>query len=100
MRVTSPPNPHVVLISAILLPGSGQVWNGEPMRGLIFVFFIVLLGAFTMMTAAPDVSFVGRYAGGFFVWAMAMLDAYKRSRFRYEVAAQKVRHARHQAQDS
>lgn len=91
MRVKSPPNPYVVLISAIFLPGSGQVWNGEPMRGLIFVFFIFLLGAFTLLTAAPDVSFVGRYAGGFFVWAMAMLDAYKRARIRYEVAAHKVR---------
>ena len=86
-----PPNPYLVLASAIVLPGSGQVWNGEPQRGLIFVFFIFLLGAFTLLTAAPDVSFVGRYAGGFFVWAMAIFDAYKRARVRYVVWTHKAR---------
>jgi hypothetical protein len=80
-----PPNPLLVLAAAIVLPGSGQVWNGEPRRGLVFLFFLVLLGAFTLVTAGPDVSFVGRYAGGFFVWAMAIFDAYKRARIRYEV---------------
>ena len=86
----APPNPYLVLASAIVLPGSGQVWNGEPQRGLIFLFFIVLLGAFTLITAAPEVSFVGRYAGGFFVWAMAIFDAYKRARTRHEVWAHRA----------
>ncbi len=86
-----PPNPLVVLASAIVLPGSGQVWNGEPQRGLIFLFFIFLLGGFTLITAGPDISFIGRYAGGFFVWAMALFDAYKRARIRYEVWAHKAR---------
>ena len=87
MRVTTkaPPDPRKVLAAAIVLPGSGQVWNGEPQRGLIFLFFIFLLGGFTALTAGPEVSFVGRYAGGFFVWAMAMLDAYQRARVRFEI---------------
>lgn len=78
-----PPSPSLVLVSAILLPGAGQVLNRQPMRGLIFVFFTILLGAFTLKTAAPDVSFVGKFAGGFFVWAMAIFDAYKTARLRH-----------------
>ena len=78
-----PLNPMLVLITAIALPGAGQVLNRQPMRGLIFVFFTVLLGAFTLKTAAPDVSFVGKFAGGFFVWAMAVFDAYKTARLRH-----------------
>ena len=58
-----PPNPHVVLASAMVLPGSGQVWNGQPLRGLTFLFFIGLLGGFTLLTAPPEASFVGRHAG-------------------------------------
>ncbi len=81
----APPNPYLVLVSAILLPGSGQVWNREPMRGLTFLFFLLLLGGFTLQTAGPEVSFVGRYAGAFFVHAMAIFDAYKRARIRHEV---------------
>ena len=80
-----PPNPHLVLAVATVLPGMGQVLNRQPLRGLIFVFFILLLGAFTLKTAAPEVSFVGKVSGGLFVWAMAMMDAYKTARIRRTV---------------
>jgi urea transporter len=80
-----PLNPHLVLAVAILLPGVGQVLNRQPVRGLIFVCFAILLGAFTLKTAAPEVSFVGKIAGGLFVWAIAALDAYKVARIRHSV---------------
>ena len=83
--MTKPVQPLVVLAVAILLPGVGQVLNRQPIRGLIFVFFAVLLGGFTLKTAAPDVSFVGKFAGGLFVWAMAIFDAYKTARIRAAV---------------
>ena len=44
----APPNPLLVLAVAIALPGVGQVLNRQPTRGLIFVFFVILLGAFTL----------------------------------------------------
>ena len=78
-------DPRLVLAAAIVLPASGQVLNREPVRGLIFLFFILLLGGFTLQTAAPDVSLVGKFAGGLFVYAMAIFDAYKRARIRTEV---------------
>lgn len=80
-----PLNPRLVLAVALLLPGMGQVLNRQPVRGLIFVCFAVLLGGFTLKTAAPEVSFVGKVAGGLFVWAMAALDAYKTARIRHAV---------------
>jgi heme A synthase len=83
-----PLNPYLVLAVAIILPGVGQVLNRQPVRGLIFVCFAVLLGAFTLKTAAPEVSFVGKLAGALFVWAMAILDAYRTARLRHAVHAQ------------
>ncbi|MDB5660143.1 MAG: hypothetical protein JWS10_2758 [Cypionkella sp.] len=80
-----PLNPRLVLLVATILPGSGQVLNRQPIRGLTFVFFIILLGAFTLKTASPEVSLVGKLAGGLFVWALAMMDAYKTARVRFEV---------------
>lgn len=85
MTAKSPPSPYLVLASAILLPGSGQVLNRQPFRGLVFVFFILLLGGYTLKTAAPDVSLVGKLAGGIFVYAIAIFDAYKTARIRFEV---------------
>ncbi|WP_135449682.1 MULTISPECIES: hypothetical protein [Tabrizicola] len=80
-----PLHPYIVLAVALLLPGMGQVLNRQPVRGLIFVCFAVLLGGFTLKTAAPDVSFVGKVSGALFVWAMAVLDAYKVARIRHAV---------------
>ena len=80
-----PPAPPLVLAVALVLPGMGQVLNREPLRGLTFAFFALLLGAFTLVTADPDVSWVGKLSGGLFVHALAALDAYKRARIRSEV---------------
>jgi hypothetical protein len=80
-----PINPFVVLASALILPGTGQVLNRQPVRGLIFLFFSLLLGGYTLKTAAPDVSIVGKLAGGIFVYAMSLYDAYKQARIRAEV---------------
>lgn len=87
-----PMNPLLVLALAIVLPGSGQVFNREPWRGLIFLFFMFLLGGFTLITAKPEVSIVGKLAGGLFVYAISVFDAYKKAKIRHEVwryAAQK-----------
>jgi hypothetical protein len=91
----APFNPYLVLAVAVVLPGVGQVLNRQPVRGLIFVFFIVLLGGFTLKTAAPDVSVVGKFAGGLFVWAMAIYDAYKTARIRWAVWQHKTGEAGH-----
>jgi hypothetical protein len=80
-----PMHPLLVLALAIVLPGSGQVFNREPVRGLIFLFFMFLLGGFTLMTAKPEVSIIGKLAGGIFVYAISIYDAYKKARIRYEV---------------
>ena len=87
MAETRAANPYLVLAAAILLPGSGQVWNGTPFRGLVFLFFILLLGTVTLLTAGPEVSLVGKLAGGIFVYAISILDAYKIARIRRTVSA-------------
>ena len=81
----APLPPLLVLAAALVLPGSGQVINRAPLRGLMFLFFMLLLGGFTLKTAAPDVSIVGKLAGGLFVYAMSVFDAYKMARVRYEL---------------
>jgi hypothetical protein len=85
MRMKST-SPTTILLIALVLPGMGQVLNREPVRGLTFAFFTLLLGTFTLITADPSVSWVGKLSGGLFVHAMAMLDAYKRARIREEIS--------------
>jgi hypothetical protein len=83
-EIKPPLNPYWVLLIAILLPGVGQVVNNTPKRGVMFVFFIMSLGWVTMHLAPPEASFVGRYAGGFFIYAISIADAYRWARYRWE----------------
>ncbi|QPC94267.1 hypothetical protein [Mesorhizobium sp. INR15] len=84
MTATSPApsNPYAVLAAAIVLPASGHVILGVPVRGLQFLFFMVILAWVTAKIAPPDASFVGRHAGGFLIYALSILDAYKIARIR------------------
>ncbi|HQY43816.1 MAG TPA: hypothetical protein PK450_06515 [Paracoccaceae bacterium] len=91
MTLSKPIAPLAVLATALLLPGCGQVLNRQPLRGLGFLFFILLLGGFTLKTAGADVSVIGKLSGGIFVWAMSIYDAYKQARIRAEVWAYQSR---------
>lgn len=78
-----PLHPYWVLLIAAVLPGVGQVLNNTPARGAMFLFFIMTLGWVTMHLAPAEASFVGRYAGGFLIYGISILDAYKWARYRW-----------------
>jgi hypothetical protein len=80
--VAKPINPYLVLMLAAVLPGAGHVALRDAARGLAFAFFVVFFSVITYMTAPPDRSFIGRHAGGIFVWALSIPDAYRRARIR------------------
>ncbi len=73
-------NPYAILALAIVLPGAGHVAIGDARRGLTFVLFIGLFSILTFMTTTPDQSFIARHAGGLFIWALSIPDAYRRAR--------------------
>ena len=79
-----PLNPRLVLALAILFPGAGHVAVGQILRGLCFVLFAMLFMVLSYLTTTPEHSFVGRHAGGLFVWALSITDAYRLARIRYE----------------
>lgn len=79
-----PWHPYLVLAASILLPGSGHVMIGKPIKAFQFVFFITLLGWLTTKIAPPEATFIGRHAGGVFVWCLSVLDAYRGARMRWE----------------
>lgn len=79
-----PIHPYAVLALAIVLPGGGHVAVGQPQRGFGFAFFSLLLALASWHTTTPEHSFVGRSAGGLFVWALSIPDAYRIARLKYE----------------
>lgn len=79
-----PLRPELVLLIAILLPGVGQVLNNTPSRGLMMLFFMLMLGVITFNLAGPGISIVGKFAGGIFIYALSVMDAYYWARYRWE----------------
>lgn len=75
-------DPKLVVGIALVLPGMGQVVNRMPTRGLMFVFYVVLLGVVTYNLTTPDHSIIGRYSGGIFVYVLSVLDAYRWALYR------------------
>lgn len=82
-----PWHPYLVLLIAILLPGVGQVVNHAAMRGLTMLFFMLVLGVVTFNLAGPDISVIGQFAGGLFIYALSVMDAYLWARIRWQSAA-------------
>lgn len=80
----APMHPLVVLLIALVLPGVGQVINHAPTRGLMMLFFMLMLGVITYNMAGPEISIVGKFAGGIFVYAVSVMDAYYWARYRAE----------------
>jgi hypothetical protein len=84
MSPSRPLNPYVVLALAIAMPGAGHVAIGQPQRGFGFALFSLILALLSWHTTTPEHSFIGRSAGGLFVWAVSIPDAYQLARERYE----------------
>lgn len=81
----APRSPYQILLAAIILPGTGHVIQGRAPRGLMFLFFILILGWASMRLMPETSSFWGRHIGGIFVYGISVLDAYKWSRVKWEV---------------
>lgn len=77
-----PLNPYLVLAIAIVLPGMGHVVSGAVRRGLMFQLFMLLGGFVTWHLAPPAASLAGRLAGGLFVYALSIPEAYRIARLR------------------
>jgi hypothetical protein len=81
--MTAPRNPYLVLAAAIFLPGSGHALLGLAQRGLMFLFFIIILGWASRNTMPEHFTLIGRHIGGIFVYGISVLDAYKIARIRF-----------------
>jgi hypothetical protein len=64
-----------VTLMAFVLPGSGQVFNGAPARGVIFQFGMILGAFITYQLTTPEISPLGRMAGGLLVYVFSIVDA-------------------------
>lgn len=88
--IKPPLAPILVLIIAILLPGMGQVINNTPVKGLVMITFMIILGLITFNLAQSHISMVGKLAGGIFIYALSVMDAYYWAKYRWEIFSKNI----------
>jgi hypothetical protein len=81
-QLKPPLNPWWVLAVATVLPGMGQVLNNNATRAIVFVFFMISLGIVSYQFTTPAHSFLGRHAGGVFIYVISLVDAFRIARLR------------------
>lgn len=69
--------PWLAVAGAIVVPGSGHVLLGRPMRGLILLFWMLIFGYLTFQLSGEAVSPIGRFAGGIAVWALSVVEVWR-----------------------
>ena len=79
----APLHPYLVMLIAIVAPGSGQWAAGAMQRGIMFAWFMLVLGWISWRITGPDISPIGRLAGGILIYAISVMDAYKLARIRW-----------------
>jgi hypothetical protein len=79
-----PINPYLALAAALAVPGGGHVLQGKTQRGLMFLFFTVVLGWVSMRLMPESASFFSRHVGGIFIYGISVIDAYKIARVNWE----------------
>lgn len=68
------------LIAAIIIPGSGYVLLGKPLRALQMLFFMGFFGYVTFNLTSETTSPLGRFAGGFAVWALSVVEVSRKTK--------------------
>ncbi len=87
-------HPHIVLALAVLLPGAGHVLCGRARRGLTLQLFMISLAFITWQLSSPQRGLAGRLAGGLFVYAMSIPEAYRLARIRWTLYRQETAHSK------
>jgi len=73
-----------MILANLVIPGSGYVFLGRSMRGLVMLFWMVIFGYITYHLSSPQVSFVGKISGGIAVWAISCVEVYRIARKRQD----------------
>lgn len=67
----------MVIFLNLVIPGSGYVLLGRPIRGLVMLFWMVIFGYVTYNLSSPETSFIGRISGGLAIWALSAVEIYR-----------------------
>lgn len=79
-----PLHPYLVMLIAAVAPGSGHWAAGQIQRGMMFAWFMFILGWICWHLIPPEQGTLMRLAPGLLIYGVSVLDAYRIARFNWE----------------
>lgn len=67
----------LIMLCAFLIPGSGLVILGKPVRGFMYLVWMLFFGYLTYKYSLPATTPIGRFAGGIAVWALSIVETWR-----------------------
>ena len=72
----------LIILAAVIIPGFGYVLTGRPYRALTLICFMGFLAFITFHLTGENISPLGRFSGGFAVWALSVMEIIDDKRLR------------------
>jgi hypothetical protein len=84
LRIDSRVKFGMLILSAVIVPGSGYVFMGKSGRGLLMLMWMFLFAFITYHLTDSSIPFLVRLSGGFIVWILSVIETWKSGRRLYE----------------
>ncbi len=63
-----------ILVSSFVVPCSGYVFLGRPVRGLMMMAWLFAFGYITFQLTCDQIHFTGRISGGLAIWVLSLVE--------------------------
>jgi hypothetical protein len=67
----------LLIIVAIIIPGSGYVIMGKSVRGLLMLMWMFVFAFITYHLTDTSIPFPVRLSGGFIIWILTVVETWK-----------------------
>lgn len=67
----------MLLLAAVIVPGSGYVIMGKSVRGLLMLMWMFIFAFITYHLTDNSIPLLVRFSGGFVVWILSVIEAWK-----------------------
>ena len=67
----------MLVVSAVIVPGSGYVITGRSVRGLLVLMWMFIFAFITYHLTDSSIPNLVRFSGGFIVWILSVIETWK-----------------------
>jgi hypothetical protein len=75
----------ILVILAVIIPGSGYVFTGKATRGLLMLMWMFVFAFITFRLTDDSITYIGRLSGGLAVWTLSVVEVYRIGKRRLEM---------------